>query len=352
MHTSIKTLIISVASAHLMLSFWFADNTDCERFAPSLYYQSWAKNWFNEVKNSRWTTTNKYSNFLSIPEQIDIDNEIGIIDSESLDTAILNLKKYCCENSIWSISPDHSYCKTDHSFFNSNSLDSPYLFDHLFDVIMRRLNGLSWDTNIYNNMKLDNKWSERRSKISSYAENLSWVSPQIIVTEYQKMRSANNEYDISSYVNNKFISDSTSNFLLFVSWQWDSDDSKKVKDALINYKNWSLYDRYRNACALTEYFYALLLGGDTDSTVKNETIKNITKWVCDDIVSNQIKSENIYTKLIMKKSANLFQKNYFEWYTSYMHNRMESLQSTWRNSVDRFFDVVRAVPQLIKNCTF
>ena len=345
MQTSIKAFIISIISITILASFWFADNTDCERFAPSLYYQSWAKNWFNEVKKSRWTTTSEYSNFLTTDEQL------NIIDTESLDTALLNLKKYCCENKIWSINPDHNYCKTDHSFFNSNSLDSPYLFDHLFDVIMRRLSGLSWDTNIYNNMQLDNKWSKRRSQISSYAEGLSWTSPQLILNDYQNMRKSNIEYDISSKVNNKFMSDSTSNFLSYVSGQWGSKESEEVANVFKNYENRSLYDRYRNACILTEYFYALLLWGDTDSTAKNETIKNVAKWVCDDIVSNQIKSENIYTKLVMKKSANLFQKNYFEWYTSYMHNRMETLQSTRRNSVDKFLDVVRAVPQLIKKCT-
>ena len=333
-----------------MLSFWFAaDDTDCLIFAPKLYYHSWSTNGFDNVKNSRWTISNKYSNFLTIDQQINIDEDIGIIDTDSLNTAILNLKKYCCENSIWSIAPDHSYCEIDHVFFNSNSLDSPYLFDHLFDVIMRRLSGLSWDANIYQNMKLDHKWEKRRNLISSHAESASWSSPQTIIKEYQDMRSAN--YDISSRVNNKFVSDSTSNFLLYVSGQWDSKESKEIANAFKDYGKWSLYDRYRNACALTEYFYALLLGGDTNSTVKNTTIINVTNWVCDSIISNQIKSENMYTKLVMKKSANLFQKNHFEWYTSYMHNRMESLQSTWRNSVNKFFDVVRAVPQLIKNCT-
>ena len=100
----------------------------------------------------------------------------------------MNLKKYCCNNEKWWLKKDYKTCKEDIPFYNDNTLDSPYLFDHLFDVIMRRLNWLSGDKNIYTKteMTIDNSWAERREFITNRALSSEWASVQSIKTKYNQ----------------------------------------------------------------------------------------------------------------------------------------------------------------------
>jgi hypothetical protein len=160
-----------------------ADNSDCWIFGIDKYKQDWSQNWFSIVNQSRETNNNKFTDFLSIEEQK------AIITKNDLNTAILNLKKYCCNNKLWWLS--NETCIDDTSFYNENSLDSPYLFDHLFDVIMRRLNWLDGDRNIYtkSEMSLDEKWVERRNFITEQAISLEWATPQGIWKKYKEFRS-------------------------------------------------------------------------------------------------------------------------------------------------------------------
>ena len=130
----------SLAQSSLTQSY---DSTsDCGKFAAMSYTQKWT-NWFNVITQSRNTDSNKYSNFLSI------DQQNAIIDNDSLNTAMLNLKKYCCEHEQWWLNQKSKTCIDDSVFFNDSALESPYLFDHLFDVIMRRLSGLTGEKNLY-----------------------------------------------------------------------------------------------------------------------------------------------------------------------------------------------------------
>ena len=329
-----------------LFSFTLADNGDCGIFAIWYYNQPSAnKNWFSIVNQSRWTNQNPYSNFLTI------DQQLSIIDTDSLNTALLNLKKYCCKNNLWWLSANFKQCKDDNVFFNNNALDSPYLFDHIFDVIIRRLNGISWDATIYTktNMTVDDKWAERRNRINEKAENISWANPQLIIDKYQEIWSMNKEYDISDNVDRKFWADSNINFLKYISGLWESQESKDIAESLRNYDKRSLFDRYNNACALSEYFYSLFsLGQSSNDRIK--TINMIAKWTCKNAVSNQISNENRYVQLVIQKSAYLFLNIYMQSYMNYLQNRSETLKSTRKNTTDRFLDVVRAVPQLIRSC--
>ena len=155
----IITLVISLCCINC-ITFW--DNSDCWKFSELQYKQKWAwDNGFRIVDLSWWTNDNIYSNFLTIDEQL------KIIDKESLNTALLNLKKYCCTNQLWWMTEQSETCQNDKEFYNENALDSPYLFDHIFDVIMRRLTWLTWENDIYTktNMTVDEKWQERRARI-------------------------------------------------------------------------------------------------------------------------------------------------------------------------------------------
>jgi hypothetical protein len=337
-----KLLSVFIFLACLTYSSTFADDSDCGNFWILQY-----DNWLSIVNDSWETDINRFSKFLTDEQQK------AIITKQDLNIAILNLQKYCCENNLWWLSQKSESCIKNKPFFNDNSLDSPYLFDHIFDVIMRRLNWLSWDYNIYNGMTLDDKWAERRLKITKYATSSSWTTPQTITDVYSwfwRQSPPKLEYNIANKIDNVFSEKNNQDFLSYVSWLW-WEESKSVANAMKNYSWWTMYDRYINACALTEYFYALLNQNQwTDSPDKIRNIDKISKNSCSKIVKKQIQWEADYVTLIEQRASNKFQSNYIEWYISYMYERQEKLQDLIKNAKNRRLDVVRAVPSLQRQC--
>lgn len=341
-----KALIISVILGCFTLNLTSAaDNTDCWKFWVMSYSDWWWS--FDIVNTSRWTSSNRFTNYLSVGEQL------AIIQKDDLNTALLNLKKFCCENKLWDLSADT--CKKDQPYFNDNALDSQYLFDHLFDVTIRRLNWLTKDTDIYTktNMSTDDKWTSRRNWIDEQAKSTAWSTPQTIINKYQqvwKQSPANLGYNITSRIYATFWDLSNQDFLIYVSWKWDTTESETVANAMKNYKERTLYDRYINACALSEYFYSLL-DVWVNSNDKSKTIKRLSDNSCDKIIERQIDWENAYVVLVIQKSANLFLSNYVEWYISYLYERQQKLEKLIKDVWDRRLDVTRWVPNLENSTT-
>lgn len=352
MNKTNKILIILVFACCFVLNLVLADNTDCWLFATQMYKQENWENWF-EMVNKVWETTEEqYSNFLTV------DQQKLILTKNDLNTAILNLKAYCCLNNKWWLSKNLNQCYADSDFFNPNVMDSEYLFDHIFDVMMRKLAWLTGDKNIYEGSKMtevDDKWKERRDFITDKAEDLSWSDAQSIIDKYQEYwvkSKPNLWYDITEEVNGAFGHTSDGQFLSLVAWdkwiKWEK--SGKVAEAMKNYDKWTLYDRYSNACAMSKYFYALLNYSNPDNSDKWKFVTRLAKWACEDVVQSQIENENQYVQTVMQNSANLFMENYIEWYLQYLYDRSNKLKDMWRSTEDRWMDVIRAVPYLLKAC--
>lgn len=338
----IRTLIVSIIVISSIFNISSAEDNknDCQIFAILNYNDN---KWFKIVNDSMNEDWERLQN---------------ITDKDSLNTAILNLKKYCCyhSNTTWWPDITSKTCQEDSEHFNDNSLDSPYLFDHLLDITMRRLNWLTWKNDIYKTMTLgdskwyDNKWLERRQLINKHAESITWDNPQEIIDDYSKFWSQSplaKWYDINHNVHTNFLDKDRGDFLDYIKW-WKWDESINILEALKNYEERTLYDRYNNACAITEILYAIL-----SKNWFSEDIREIRKLnnECHKIVASQISSEVEYTSLVIKRSSNLFLSNYINGYISYLENRANNLKTTWKNSSDRFLDVVRLVPMLIPECT-
>jgi len=341
-----KIFIVPVVLLLWILGFSFADNSDCWIFAIDRFINTWdANNSFQIVKSVRWRDDFIYSNFLTVEQQTDI------IDIDSLNTAILNLKKYCCEKELWWLSFERETCKADKNSFNPNSLDSPYLFDHLFDVIMRRLNWLTWENDIYvdTKMTVDEKWAERRSRITEKAEDLSGSDVQSIIDKYKEFWKYNLKYDIASQMDAQFWDAGNDDFLKYVIWSWWKESEEDIANALRNYKDWSMYDRYHNACALSQYFYALMnVWIKSDDRIRS--INKSARWLCNDAVKQQIVNENRYIWLVAQKEWNRFLYNFVNGYISYLHDRRNTLRETQKDIHDRLLDIAKKVPHLVKSC--
>lgn len=338
-----KIFIISSISLCYLIGISFADDWDCGIFAIWKYNNtSEANNSFENIDDVRKKDDYIYSKFLT-PDQ-----KAKIIDVDSLNTAILNLKKYCCEQSKGWLSPKSETCIVDKDFFNANSLDSPYLFEHLFDVIMRRLNGLTWENDIYTQTKMtvDEKGTERRNRINEKAENLSGSDVQSIINKYKEFRAYHQKYDINSEMNAQFKKDD-SEFLKYVSGEWWGE-SEKIAKVFQEYENRSLYDRYHNACVLGEYFYALLAW--KQSKDKMNTINILANWLCNDAVQKQISNENKYVWLVTQRAWNRYIYSYVQDYISYLGDRRNTLRDTQSKTKDKRLDDVKGVPHLVKSC--
>ena len=347
-----KILIISLLICCFVLNLAIADNTDCWLFASQAYKQQNWKNWFDRVNKVWGTDKEQFSNFLTENNQREL-----ILTKDDLNTALLNLKKYCCENNKWWLSMSLKTCDDDLAYFNPNAMDSEYLFDHIFDVMMRRLAGLTGDKNIFesSNMKeVDDKWKERREFITEKAEDLSWSDAQSIIDKYQEYwvkSKPNLWYDITEEINRSFGGNNDQDFLRLVTWEnwipWDKNG--KVAEAMKNYDKWTLYDRYNNVCAMTKYFYALL-NYVNDNNDRWKVVDRLADWACERVVQSQIENENQYVQTVLQNSANLFMENYIEWYFQYLYDRSIKFKDTWRSAEDRWVDVIRAVPYLLKQC--
>ena len=238
-------------------------------------------------------------------------------------------------------------------------MDSQYLFDHIFDVMMRRLAWLTGDKNIFENSEMrevDDKWKEWRDFIMNKAEDLSWSDVQSIIDEYQKYWVKSNPnlwYDITEEINRTFGPNNDQDFLRYVvreNGDESTNQNGKVAEALKNYDKWTLYDRYSNVCALSKYFYALLNYQNSDNSDRGVIVNRLADWRCEQLVQSQIENENKYVQVVVQKSANLFEENYIEWYMQYLYDRSVKLKSLWKNVEDRWMDVIRAVPYLLKTC--
>ena len=335
---TLPCLIFNLASAE-------TDDSDCWRFGI-LSYEQESDNGFYIVNQVRETEKNKFTNFLTIEEQK------AIITKNDLNTAILNLKKHCCNNELWWLKQNSEPCKNDKPFFNDNSLDSPYLFNHIFDVIMRRLSWLSGEQYIYTktNMTLDNTWAIRRWLINNRATSSEWTNPQIIISKYKQFRKQSpveSWYNISSEIYNEFknVNKSEQDFLQYIGWNFGNWESKTIVNALKNYNNRTLYDKYINSCALTEYFYTLLWPSPDD---KNKIINAIP--TCKVKVEERIIWESNYVSLVVQRSASLFLANNIQWYTDYLSDRQLRFLDLRTNTKNRWLDVIRAVPCLQRKC--
>jgi hypothetical protein len=87
-----KILIISVMCGFFLLNFSLAENTDCWYFARMTYNQG---DGFDNVNHVWETKESKFSNFLD-----PVDKQTLILTKNDLNTAMLNLKKYCCDKNI------------------------------------------------------------------------------------------------------------------------------------------------------------------------------------------------------------------------------------------------------------
>ncbi len=235
------------------------------------------------------------------------------LPTQAFKQALINLKAYCCSQIT------QKWCTKDEiKNLPKTYPESEYLFDQIFDVAMRRLDGIQ--TLAYG-LDPDPTALERRTYITQTAANANGAQAgdiQNMYNKYWKLHAFSLDNILENY-------------------------NKDVATV-------SLADKYTTLCDIMKKIYDIqkekrvILGGYGE----NNSFLN----KCTSLVEKRVKKENSYVKLLMtQKSANLFDET-MKAYTK-KHFVEEKLMGLW-NLVAKVKDVFKTIVQqapVAKNCS-
>lgn len=235
----------------------------------------------------------------------------NIYPHEAAKKAIDNLITYCCEKKLGKISKD--ICDKV-PVTQQKWPESAFLYDHLIDVGLRRLNGIKKDA--YNLEKMDLKGVERRTWIQDQAKKTDGVTAKVISDEYKKFRTLTPRANLTE---------------------------KTVKDyeKIYNTNEVSLADKYNNLCRI-----ALQMNNRTVTNVSTRNYKD-----CQKMVSNRMNKEDLFvrTLLIQKSNKQLIDSMRNTTDKQFTQNKLMPLQTAIGQMKDLFFTRTKQAP-VCKNC--
>ncbi len=249
-----------------------------------------------------------------------------ILPKEGFEKAVENLKIFCCSQD--SLKKDLNYCKDDIDTTKAVP-SSAYLFDHILDVSMRRLDAKEANENgsdlIYG-LKPDPSGKEWRDFITKRWNNYKWNVPLEIVEWYKK-----------HWVKKRIIDHKRN-------WQTKMPRSS---ESFLDYWNRTLWEKYNWVCEASTYIYLSKLP-NTNSTNVYKAYVN-----CKSLVAKREKNEYDYTNTILMQKWNqllhLNVKSYLDNYFS--QNKMVELQQMVFGIKTLFSEINRAIPELVRNCS-
>lgn len=282
------------------------------------------------------TMTNEKYNFLPSGKYS------HIMPDEAMSKAFENLRYSCCQTGIFNITGTEC---TDYDAENSIFPESLYLFDQLLDVYLRRLDAKQEDVNGWDLvywLEPDSLWKEWREFISQIANDSEGTPPTMINEKYRTI------------------------------WKWsiffedypDADNRtfwlQNVESKSSNYEDWTLADRYNNACNIVMMLYFNIFNPLEEnhwSEYNNATAKQ-SKLVsiynsCKNMINDRVDSERSYTEAIMQQKWSVFLDDTLNAYLNsyFLENKLSSLHDKVFNRWSIFKEVVKSVSKLVKNCS-
>lgn len=257
-----------------------------------------------------------------------VANLAKAMPKEAIEKAVNHLKAYCCDINYL----DNASCWQT----NNNEIypQSIYLFDHILDVYLRRLDAKqkndNWEDLLYG-LEPDEMWAEWRNFIIERWNDVKWSLPLEIKDKFSSMRK------LSARITN-FLGDNETNIN---NWK------NSFEENIINYDNRTLWDKYNLACDVTKYISErkLLLSTSKLSTSEYNSCKKLTEA--------RINNEVVYTQvLLMQKGNKLLWSNMKSYLSTYfISTKLMALQEKVFNMATSFAEVNNAVWQLIPECS-
>lgn len=259
-------------------------------------------------------------------ENIVLTGLVSSMPKEAMEKAFDNLNKYCCDAKIIS-----SNCNTT----NDKTLypESIYIFDHILDIYLRRLDAKvendNWKNLMYN---LTADWSgqEWRDYITECGNDINWRQPLEIKTKYEAYWTWSK--NIASFIDNDT--------------KTKEDWTSSIKAHIDRYEDWTLRDKYNLACDVVNYI------------VENKPID--WKWLtqseyklCKDLTNARIDREYTYVQTIMMQKANeLLWSNVNSYISDYfVYDKLSNLQQIMFDINTSFSEINDGVTKLIPQCS-
>lgn len=283
-----------------------------------------------------WLFSSTGSNFTYIYWASWNANYGNILPEAWIQRALLNLKTYCCSSKLL----DEKICDEDkkNNIFPAEFPESQYLFDHLIDIMFRRLDAKDSDVNWWNlmyNLTPDPTWLTRRNWITTLANSKDWTSPLLIKEAYTLYR--------------------TSKWIVPIAWNNETDYlTSRIKEINSDYPNWSLRSKYERVCDIAVH----ILYNDTfknsisKSEYKDRTLSSAFTS-CEKIEINRVENEKIYVQsTLLQKGNKLLYDTVRSYLVDYfLKQRLQELEQTIFDLKTFFFDVNKTVTEIVEECS-
>lgn len=261
----------------------------------------------------------------------------NILPDSAITRIFDNLKSFCCNNKNYTVS--ESICEAESKNLQSVYPETPFLYDHILDILLRRLDAKQKDDvggDLIYNLEPDDVWYNWRNSINELANNKDWALPMSIELLYEENRTLwSAPYKI--WFRDK---------IWIYSWNLEEINN--------NYADFNLVNRYYYSCEIALLFY-FKLWWTLNIWLDNNKLESMTMAYdnCRILVQRRIDQENSYVKtLLIQKWNTLLQdtiKSYIDSY--FIQNRLMNLQDTIFQTSNYFFDVKQNTDRLVQNCS-
>lgn len=225
--------------------------------------------------------------------------------------AIANLNAYCCKEN--KIQCDENKKNT----LPKNFPQSDYLFDHIVDVMMRRLEGIPGPF-VYD-IEPDPMAKKRAETIKTIEETTNGLPASVIQQAYTGYRTI---------------------------------DKKRTKNHENTLKNFntiepnilSLADKYENVCTIAKELYEnIQVDNKTKIILWNNMETNSYLKKCQNMVRERIQRKSAYTQILMVQKSTQFLDEATKSYTNkyFVENKLMNL----RGLITKFTDVFKTIVQ-------
>lgn len=256
------------------------------------------------------------------------------ISPQGLHRALINLKTHCCNANLLNNNTQMlASCSKDQLLIKgrTNYPESPYLFDHLVDVMSRRL---QVDGN-YEDVPADPQAQLRRKKTDQLAHAAEGTLPPALSKTYQENRALQHTLLLPSY-----------NGVSKGSYQAALNEIEKTNPRFGKYEQWNLASKYHNLCQSAIYLMTLLPGD-----FRSEELV-LAQEICSTQMQKLIHQEaQTLEELIIHKSDLLLLQNLKSYTDEYLINtRAQRFEEKMVRMVSNLFGVMRMIPKLIPQC--
>lgn len=254
------------------------------------------------------------------------------IPKKFIEKAFDNLRLYCCDMKKLS----SGYC----SRTNDDTLypQSIYLFDHILDVYLRRLDAKqqndNWNDLLYG-LEPDWSWLEWREFITKRGNEVNWSLPLEIQKMYEKYWK-NTQQQIPTFME--------------MNGAVQGNRETEVESAIKLYENRTLFDKYNLACDVGMYVSNLVY---LKNVKQSQRLSTDEYNKCKNLTNARINNEYIYVKiLLMQKWEKLLWSNMDAYLGTYfVSSKLSELMKTVFSMSTAFSEINKAVVQLVPQCS-